>query len=249
MNRITLLFLLSLMPFGCGSRGNLVNPTQDAEALKDSTPIIVHADEGYFRIRLDGSQRTFLTRGDKRPVSASADGNVLAISNPNTDLFVRDLRTTGEPREVVSYRGRLGAVAVSPDGKTLAATRHADFSTPQSTWSDQEDNSIDIISVDSLEVVKTIEPTETGWNYPRLWFGSNGLLYSGGQESLVHDRRLRVQRHDLRRRCQHEESRALRPRLRSISGARRLPISAPHTSRQSSLAPSLIVPLRSIRYC
>lgn len=188
MSRVTILLFFCIATYGCGGApGQLANPTQAADALEDDSLVVVQTEEGYLRMGLDGSHKKYLTRGDQYPLAVSADWNVLAISNSDTDLFVRDLRYTGEPREVVSYRGRLGSVAVSPDGKLLAATRHADFSTPQSTWSDQEDNSVDIISVGSLEVVKTIDATEKGWNYSNLWFGPGGLLYTGGAASEVID--------------------------------------------------------------
>lgn len=188
MNRMLSLVVTVVLLAGCGgSRGKLVNPTQKHSAIDDDTPIILHTDEGYLRVGLDGSQRVFLTRGDKYPVSISPDGNLIAISNPDTDLFIRDLRYTGEAREITSYRGRAGGVAVSPDGKLVAVTRHADYSTSQSTWSEQEDNSIDIISTETLEVVTTIEATEKGWYYYSLWFGPSGLIYTGSNSGDVID--------------------------------------------------------------
>ncbi len=190
MKRILAALLLVSAATACGgSKGKLVNHVQSPDAIEDQTRIIVHTDRGYQQMRLDRSHRTYLTHGDAYPVAISADGKVLAISNADTDLFVRDLRKTGQAREVVSYRGRLGAAAVSHDGTLLAVTRHADYSKPQSTWAGEEDNSIDIISTESLEIISTIEATESGWTYSNLWFGPAGLIYTSGQPGEVIDPR------------------------------------------------------------
>jgi WD40 repeat protein len=61
-----------------------------------------------------------LGKQDKAPGVFSSDGGVLAIAGPDYAIHMRDVRT-GEMRKILKASARVDTMALSPDGKLLAA--------------------------------------------------------------------------------------------------------------------------------
>ena len=167
-------FLLALA--GCGSWGTIVSPRADLAFVKTASTAFVKTPDGIERISLDGRLRRTIFAAGLEVIDVSADYATFVLKNSHTDLFVGDART-GAVREVVPLRGRFSAGAIAPDGRRIAASRHADFSLPQGQQVD--DDALYLIDVASLEV-RTLAPTSNTWPTNLAWSKDGSMLFAIG---------------------------------------------------------------------
>lgn len=125
---------------GCGGPpGYIVNALPDTSFVESPEQRYLFSEEqgGWLMIGLNGQIHRRLFGVEYHIKDISSDGQTLVLRNTDTDLFIA--RDGGrEIREVPEFRGRLGNVGLSPDGRFVAATKHADYRQPQSEWVDDE---------------------------------------------------------------------------------------------------------------
>ncbi|HSD88979.1 MAG TPA: hypothetical protein VLB44_15735 [Kofleriaceae bacterium] len=146
--------LLVVVMAACGgSSGKLTNPHKPlADFVTDKDPMLVDTGGGgLVRIRLDGSERQPIAPAKYHLIAKTSDGGVLAFEDSDTNLYILD-RSSTTPRRVPELDHRTGEAALRPDGAVLAATKHADFSQPQSQWHDTEDDTVYLVDTKTLAV-------------------------------------------------------------------------------------------------
>lgn len=168
--------LLALAPLasGCwGSQGAIVAPRADLGFVRDAGTAFMQTGRGIERVSLDGRTRRLLFPTGYGVMDVSADFGTFVLRDSNTDLFLGDART-GERHEIPALRGRLSAAAISPDGRTVACSRHVDFLQPQGTQVDED--TIHLVDVATLEV-RTLPKTTNDWPHALHWSADGaGLL-------------------------------------------------------------------------
>jgi len=155
-----------------GSPGKLVNVRRDpATFVHEHQALLVDTAGGLVRINTDGSGRESLVSSRYIELAFTPDASILALGDSNTNLYVYDGR---EPRRVPELDRRTGNVAISPDGSRLAVTRHADFSLPQASWSETEDDAIYLVDTHSLAV--EIIPKDRDELVTSMWWDADGIV-------------------------------------------------------------------------
>lgn len=147
-----------------GSPGEIDHELSKSSAFMTSRqPIYVTRASGAVeRFLANGtSLGSFLADGPLHVSTASRDGSVVALEDSETNLFFRVRGHDG----LIAVRheellGRVGNVAISPDGSRAAVMRHADFSTPQVRW--REDDRVYLVEVKSGEVKEILEQEARG---------------------------------------------------------------------------------------
>jgi dipeptidyl aminopeptidase/acylaminoacyl peptidase len=133
-----------------GSPGRIANPRRGVSSfVKERQLILAETASGLTRIALDGSAKDRVASGRYHHLSSTADGRTLAIGDSATNIFVV-VPEDSSPRRISQLDGRAGAAALSPDGKRLAVSRHADFTLPQSQWKTTEDDAIYLVDTQTM---------------------------------------------------------------------------------------------------
>jgi dipeptidyl aminopeptidase/acylaminoacyl peptidase len=171
--------LLAGCPCG-GNPGVLVNARPDVTFVTEKAALIVAAPDGIRRVAIDGTSSTklFGTFAHRdvpavTVVDVTPDFKTYLLSDSNTNLYVGDA-TTGATWEVTQLRKRLSAAAFSPDGRKIAATRHADFDTRQSSWRD--DDTVFVIDVATRQVEELPRAT-ANWPTKIQWSADGSALW------------------------------------------------------------------------
>jgi hypothetical protein len=136
---------------GCASKpGTIKGAMPDARFVESPERRFAYSeqDKSWSIIGLDGRTHRQLFTGVYSIEDISNDGKTFVLSNSHTDLFIATERGR-VIREVPEFHGRLGVAAITPDGKHVALTRHADFDLPQSQW--VEDDSVYLLDTQTLE--------------------------------------------------------------------------------------------------
>lgn len=167
--------LLVLVSACCaaGSRGTLAGAGPDTRFASDPARVVVKTERGIEEIGLDGSGQALLFAGSFRVLDVSPDRAMYLLSDGETNLLVGD-RRSGATRRVTALDRRMSAASFSPDGKTIAAVRHADFSLPQASWKD--DDSVFLIDTATL-AVDTIPPSSDDWPASVRWSTDGKALW------------------------------------------------------------------------
>lgn len=150
--RILVALMALALLAGCARPpGYIVDALPDTSFVESSEQRYLFSEElgGWVVIGLNGRIHRRLFAVELHIEDVSADGQTFVLRNTNTDLFIA---TNGGRtiRAVPEFQGLLGAVGISPDGRLVAATKHADFDLPQSQWVDDE--RLYLIDVTSLQV-------------------------------------------------------------------------------------------------
>lgn len=173
----------------CASLGVLAATRPDPRFVHDEGSAFFSTVSGIERVALDGAHKRLVFAGSWSVHDASHDFVTFVLSNSNTDLFIGNAGT-GELREVEALHGRFSEGALSPDGRTVAASRHSDFSLPQEQWRD--DDTIYLIDVETLRV-RTIAPSSGAWPTRLEWTRDGAAVVAGmafeapGQQIVVAD--------------------------------------------------------------
>ncbi len=138
----------------------------------------VTGPRGIGRIRLDGTGDRVIFPPGHFIRDVTADGTFMALSDDDTNLRVGDTRQ-GTLRAVSQLAKRVSEAAFSPDGKTLAATRHADFDLPQSRQ--VEDDTVYLIDVETL-AARELPAATDHWPVRLGWSTAGDALYLRMQE-------------------------------------------------------------------
>jgi hypothetical protein len=160
--------------FGCscgGSPGTLVNAGVDVAFVEEDGVLVATAPEGIVATTLDGKAKRVLFAERRSLEDVSADFGVWAASDSDTNLFVGEL-ATATWRRVPELDGILSEAAVSPDGRTIAASRHADFGVTNGP----EDDTIFLVDVASLRVDIVPKASER-WPTTIRWAQDGSGLY------------------------------------------------------------------------
>ncbi len=161
-----------------GSMGTLTNPRKELRELVNERPWVWYVSTtGTNRIRLDGTEQEQFLRPGYYIADVSVDGGVFVVGDSNTNLYViqepeRELKPVPEP----ALLGRASEVALHPDGTTFAAARHADFNTPQSTWSETEDDRIFVVDTETL-AARSVSPSMKAEVLTVAWSTDGGALW------------------------------------------------------------------------
>lgn len=166
-----------------GRIANVVAPIRTFVHAHD--PIYVATDAGLVRVDLDGHSRRRLAPGRYRLLSISDDGSVVALGDDDTNLYVLHAKDRKIVR-VHALDGRAGAVALSPDGRLVAAARHADLSLPQSEWEANEDDALYLVDTTSMKLRRL--PPEKKKLVTSLFFSKDGRFLWLSLFDLSHER-------------------------------------------------------------
>lgn len=128
--------------------GTIQNPSTGPMAASDAWIFVTTPAGDLVRARVDGSAAETVVAAPLRVVDADAGATIFVLSDADTNLYLQ--REGGAPRPIPALAGRLGDACLSADGRLVAAIRHADFSTPQATWRD--DDAVYVIDVEGGEV-------------------------------------------------------------------------------------------------
>lgn len=135
-----------------GSPGRIANPRRGVSSfVTERQLILATTPSGLARITLDGSGKERVASGRYRHLSSTPDGRTLVVGDSDTNIFLV-MPEDSSPRRISQLDGRVGAAALSPDGKRLAVARHADFSLPQSQWSTTEDDAIYLVDTNTMAI-------------------------------------------------------------------------------------------------
>ena len=163
-----------LLVSGCncgGSPGTLVNAGSNVAFVEEQGVLIADAPEGIIATTLDGSAKRVLFAERRAIKDVSADFQVWVASDSDTNMFVGDL-ATGTWRRVPALDGLLSEAAVSPDGRTIAASRHADFGVAKGP----DEDTIFLVDVASLSV-DTVPKASERWPTTIRWAEDGSGLY------------------------------------------------------------------------
>ena len=159
--------------FCAGSPGVLVGAGRDARFVTERAEMLIAAGDGIRRIAIDGSGSRLLFRGPVSIQDVGADFRTFVLSDSDTNLLIGDAATGGLV-PVPELAGRLSSAALSPDGARIAASRHSDFSLPQSRWVD--DDAIFVVDVATLAVT-TIPASSNDWPTKVAWSADGKALW------------------------------------------------------------------------
>jgi hypothetical protein len=183
------LLALSAVLAGCpepGETGWIANKTGDLGDFAGDDDLIFIVGPGISAIDLEGAgQRTIFNR-DVSVYDVAANGDFFVLGDHDTNLFVGD-RRSGVSTQIPALNGRTQTAVISPDGRTVAASRHADFRQPQDTWSSSEDDTVYLIDTSTLSVAQ-IPPSTAGLVTRLQWTrdGQGLWIYSmAGKVQLV----------------------------------------------------------------
>lgn len=167
---ILLTVSITCMILACGgSPGVISDPIEpSATFVEEEGWLYAQSAAGAERMRLDGSERELLWRAAYHAETAMADGSLFVLGDSQTNLYLYAPGRDARPRQIHALDGRASAVALSPDGATLAASRHADYSAPQTQWSESEDDAIYLIDTSSGEV-EVLPARREGWILQLRW--------------------------------------------------------------------------------
>jgi hypothetical protein len=173
------LIVLVLVALACSldtaNPGVIANAEADTRFVGEPSQLIFHSPQGIERVRLDGGDRKMLFPDPGLHVEdVSSDWSMFLLGNPDTELMIGDL-SSGNLRKVVQLDRRAGDAVFSPDGNTIAATWHADFSKPQAEWKD--DDTIFLIDVDTL-AIKILPPSRTEQPLSIRWSADGFYLWA-----------------------------------------------------------------------
>ncbi len=149
-----------------GSRGTIPNPEPNTAFVTEKVAVYFSTTGGLHRIGLDGSGDRLVFGAPGMSVEdVSDDLRLFAWNDSDTNMYVGDA-VSGQVRRVPAADGRASNAAFSPDGRTLAVSRHCDFSLPQSQWTD--DDTLYLVDVATLEVT-TLPPVSSSWPTHLAW--------------------------------------------------------------------------------
>ncbi len=150
--------------------GSGVASGPDTSFVSDPAFLYFATSESIERIRLDGSGRQKIFSGEYLEVQdVSPDGKLFLITDSNTNLYVGEA-ATGRMSRVPSLDRRTSAASFSPDGRTIAAVRHSDFSQKQSQWQDDDT----LFLVDTASQQARILPPVTSFYPISIRWGQDG---------------------------------------------------------------------------
>jgi len=155
---------VGLLASGCcarGSQGVLADAGADSSFAPADVEILLscgqYGADGLCRVGLDGANLQILVPRPYHILDISDDGSWLLLGDPDTNLYIA--RGDGSDiRDIPQLAGRVGDAEFSPDGTTVAAVRHADFSRPQHKWVD--DDELFLVDVETAAVTsigKTVD--------------------------------------------------------------------------------------------
>jgi hypothetical protein len=170
-----------LVQCACASSGQLVAARDDLGFVKAQESVFLDGPLGIERVSLDGRVRRMVFGASLHVEDVSADFSTFVLESSEAAVLLGD--ASGSVRDVPVLHHRLGAIAISPDGRTVVASRSADFSLPQSQWVD--DDALYFIDVASLSV-RTIPPSTTGDAPMNLaWSPDGGTVFA--EMKRLHD--------------------------------------------------------------
>lgn len=159
----------------CGSSGELQNALARPDFVVEDELIYAKTSSGLTRINLRGEGRAAIFAARYSVLDMSQDGAVFVLGDSDTNLYLGNPKT-GEVRQIKALNQRTGQARLSPDGKTLAAVRHADFSLPQAEWSKTDDDTIYLIDV-ATGAVEVIPPSSADWPTALSWSADGEILW------------------------------------------------------------------------
>jgi dipeptidyl aminopeptidase/acylaminoacyl peptidase len=184
---------VTLLLAGCpmaGETGRITNPVGDVGKF------VVDGDE-IFVVEAGGMKAIAANGGGQRVVFAKLPDNAhvrdvgprgefFVFTDADTNLYLGN-PATGRLTRIRELDDRTGEVAVSPDGRTVAVVRHADYRTPQATWGASEDDAVYLVDSASF-VVQRVPPRSRGW-VTRLEWARDGKrlrlgVWEGGTQVL-----------------------------------------------------------------
>lgn len=151
--------LLACGPSCAGSPGTLTTRIVP-NAIDSEAALVYRSERGTERIELSGANRSHLYGPQFHLQALNDDGTVHLLGDSSTNLYV--WRAGTSPIRIRPLDGRTGTVALSPDGSTAVASKHADFDRPQSQWSDSENDALWVIDTASHQVIATIPASQPG---------------------------------------------------------------------------------------
>jgi hypothetical protein len=162
-----------------GSSGRLANPQRVITGMvKDRDVLLVQTNAGHEHLRVDGTDWRMLWPDKYFIRDLSANASVVVLGDSDTNLYVADgLGAT--PRRVSELDDRTGDAALSPDAATVAVTRHADFSTPQSSWGKTEDDTVYLVDVKTAKVRDVIAKSRDELVTSLAWYPDGTALFLG----------------------------------------------------------------------
>ena len=169
--------LAAALPACSGSLGYIRGAVSDTSFIKDKDVLYVETELGIERMLLDGSGRRVVFPPGLLVHDLAPDGRWFALGDADTNLFLGDAET-GERIRIHELDGRCGEVAFSTDGRTLAATRHADFSLPQVSWKETEDDRVYLVDV-ATRKVKELPAARQGMVTFLAWSKDGTALFLG----------------------------------------------------------------------
>ncbi len=170
--------LLALTACPGGSAGEITNTIrEDLSFISDQQILFVHPQvnrNGIIRLNVDGTNRFDILSPDYRVRSASTDGSLWSLGDPDNNLYT--LHAFEDPRQVDFFDGQVSHAPISPDGSTIAVTLHQDFRLPQDERPGSVDDTIFLVDPQTHEV-RTI-PNQTDHQIRRLaWTTDSQSLY------------------------------------------------------------------------
>jgi WD40 repeat protein len=104
------------------------------------------------------------------PLAFTPDGHTLATATPGTEVKLWDAATGRERASLPGHPHRVGALAISPDGRRLAAGLHVPFESPAR----REPTAVKLWDLETRSVLATIDVTEQPENAMFLDFSPTG---------------------------------------------------------------------------
>lgn len=195
MKTLSLLSLVfTLLAVGCGgSPGTLANPLESSASFVSEQDwlYVLDPQSGIYRMQLNGTQSELIVPSGYSIQTQRGDGQLFVLGDSNTNLFIFDRSSMDTPHRVTELDNRASAVALSPDGMRVAASRHADFDLPQSEWDSTEDDTLYIIDLTTLEV-EVLPPTRGGWVLSMRWNDPDRILLLWRPPGAVSDEALEL---------------------------------------------------------
>jgi hypothetical protein len=175
LSRLILWVGLSAASSGCptGAPGVLSGAVNDARFVSERATLVYAAKDGLRRISLDGTSSQLIFAGAAAVLDVTPDFQTFVLTDSDTNLLIGHA-STGRLTAVRPLAGRLSSAALSPDGKRIAASRHADFSLPQAQWVD--DDGIFLVDIET-GLVTTIAPSGHDWPTKVAWAADGQALW------------------------------------------------------------------------
>lgn len=171
------LLLCGVVAGGClcggGSNGVLAGAGADARFVTERASIVVSRPGEIHRSSLDGSAPATLFAGSYSVLDVTLDYRTYLLSDSETNLLVGDA-ATGALRPVPALARRVTHAAFSPGGARIAAVRHADFSLPQATLTD--DDTVFLIDAGTL-AAEVVLPGTDHWPARVAWSADGSALW------------------------------------------------------------------------